>query len=61
MDGFALIPGAKVGRRGIWVFLKIQISDGTTSHSTRLSKDDSQVAGYKPDQACAKKRSAAYK
>ena len=28
-------------------------SDGTTSHSTRLSKDDSQVAGYAPSQGVA--------
>jgi pyruvate dehydrogenase E2 component (dihydrolipoamide acetyltransferase) len=28
-------------------------SDGTTSHSTKLSKDDSQVAGYAPSQGVA--------
>ena len=31
--------------------LKIQNPDETTSHSTRLSKNDNQVAGYKPDKA----------
>jgi hypothetical protein len=40
--------------------LKIQISDETTSHSTRPPKNGSQVAGYKPGKARATNRSAAY-
>jgi hypothetical protein len=40
--------------------LKVKISDGTTGHSTRPTKYVGQAAGYKPDQACAKIRGAAY-
>jgi hypothetical protein len=42
------------------VLLKIKIADGTTSHSTRPPQNGTQVAGYKPDKACDKNRSAAY-
>jgi len=43
-----------------WLVIKIKISDGTTSHSTRPPKNGSQVAGYKSDKAREKNRSAAY-
>ena len=34
-----------------WASLKIQFSNGTTRHSTRLSENnDNQVVGYKPYQ-----------
>jgi len=40
--------------------LKIQSPDGTSSHSTKLPKGGSQVAGYKQGKARAKNCDAAY-
>jgi pyruvate dehydrogenase E2 component (dihydrolipoamide acetyltransferase) len=41
--------GDKVSRGSLILVLECaDASDGTTSHSTKLSKDDSQVAGYAP-------------